>query len=329
MTTICKPIKPKALRPGDTVGIVAPSTPPFEPSALEFACQWLGKLGLKYKIGKHVFDSWGDLAGVDEARLADLHEMWADPEISAIIPVRGGNGSVRLLPKLDFKLISTNPKILVGYSDITGLLIPIQQATGLITFHGPMLNSFFESRYTHRHFRKALMQPKPLGVISDPSPKDIWSPQYPPARLVIKEGVAHGPLIGGCMTLIRQLMGTSFEIETSGKIVFLEDLEEEPHNIDRMLSQLLLAGKFQQAAGIIIADCIDCRPGSSKRNVLTLNSSLEHVVRERLGNLGIPIVYGMRLGHGAQKPTLPLGVMASLIASRDKVDLKIEESATV
>jgi len=310
------------------VGIVAPSCPVFEPGKLDFAYKWLGKLGLRYKVGKHIFDSYSDYAGRDEDRLSDFHDMWADPEVSAIIPVRGGNGAVRLLPGLDFELIARNPKLVIGYSDLTGLIVPIHQQTGLVTFHGPMLGSFFESSYTYRNFLKATMEAKPLGLITDPAQKEIWNPPYPPARMVIAAGKARGRLTGGCMTLIRQLMGTAYELDTFRRIVFLEDLNEEPHNVDRFLTQLLQAGKLQQAAGILIGDCINCTPGDSGRNTMTNNHSLETVLRERLGNLGIPVVFGLKFGHAIDKFTLPLGVVASLDAGPRGVTFKIEESAT-
>lgn len=319
-------IKPRALRKGDVVGIVAPSSPPFEPGNLEFTYEWLARLGLKYRLGEHIFDACSDLGGSDRARLDDFHKMWADPEVKAIFPIRGGNGAVRLLPELDFDLIKDNPKILVGFSDTTGLLFPINQRTGLVTFHGPSAGSFFASSYTHRYFKKALMRPRPIGIVTDPIAKAPWDPEYPPFRLVIVEGTGTGPLTGGCMTLIRQLMGTPFEIECEGKIVFLEEVGEEPYSIDRMLTQLLLAGKIQKAAGVIVADCVRCRPGGSGRNVITPSDSLEHVLRDRLGALGIPVVYGMRFGHSTDKLTLPLGVMASLEVSAESVVFRIKES---
>lgn len=322
-------IKPQALKRGDTVGIVAPSSPVFEPGDIEFTIKWLGKLGLKYKSGKHLTDSWGDLAGSDEARLEDLHALWADPEIKAILPIRGGNGSVRLLSELDFDLIKKNPKIIAGFSDITGLLIPIHQKTRLITFHGPTAGSFYKSAYSYGYYQKAIMQTKPIGLVTDPEPREPWKPEYPPGRLVIARGKGRGRLIGGCMTLIRQLEPTDFAIQTAGKLVFLEDVQEEPHSIDRMLSQLLLAGKLKDAAGILIGECAHCRPGHSGRNVIPLSYSVERVLTELLGGLGIPVVYGWRIGHGAEQLTLPIGAMASLEASDRGVRLKIEESATV
>jgi muramoyltetrapeptide carboxypeptidase len=325
-----KLIKPRCLKKGDTVGIIAPASPPFDPGIVEITYHWLEKLGLKYKLGKHIFDSYSDYAGTDEARLEDLHSMWADPNIDAVMPIRGGNGTVRLLPNLDFELIKKNPKIFIGFSDITGLLIPITQQTGLVTFHGPMLASFYESPYTYYYWRKAMMTPKPMGLITDPEQKEIWDPPYPPPRLVIAKGSGRGRLTGGCMTLVRQLEGTPWSMQTEGKIVFLEDLHEEPHNIDRVLTQLLLAGKLQKAAGIVIGECANCSPGDSRRRVLKLNYSLECVLRERLGNLGIPVVYGLKIGHTLDRLTLPLGMMASLeVSDRSGVKFKIEESATV
>lgn len=321
-------IKPRALKKGDTIAIVAPSSNPFEEGHIEYTYQWLTELGFKYKLGKHVFDVWGDMAGQDEARLADFHDMWRDESVAAIMPLRGGTGSVRLLPHLDFEMIKKNPKIFIGYSDTTGLLIPIHQKTGLVTFHGPLLGSFFESSYSYHYYQKALTKTKPMGLIGDPISKPPWKPDYPPTRMIIAPGEARGRLVGGCLTLIRQLMGTPYEIETEGRLVFIEDVQEEPHNVDRMISQLLLAGKLQKAKGIIVGECSGCVPGA-RRNVLPLNYSVERMLRERLGDLGIPVIYGMKIGHSKEKVTLPLGVMATLDASGTNVKLKLEESATV
>jgi muramoyltetrapeptide carboxypeptidase len=320
-------IKPPVLKKGDTVGIVAPSSKPFEEGHVEFTYKWLQSPGLKYKVGKHVFDSYSDFAGRDEDRLEDFHAMWADKEVAAVMPIRGGNGSVRLLAKMDFGLIASNPKIFIGYSDITGLLIPIHQRTGLVTFHGPDAGSFFEGAYTYHYFRKAVMSNRPIGVVVDP-PSEMWKPKYPPPRMVITPGKATGILIGGSLTLIRQLMGTPFEIETDGKLLFIEDVGEEPHSVDSMLCQLLLANKLQNCAGIIFGESVDCRPGKSRRHTLSLNFSVERVIRERLGGLGIPVAYGLRFGHGLDKFTLPLGVTATLDVRVNDVRFRIEEAAT-
>jgi len=322
-------LRPRALKKGSTIGIIAPSSPPFEEGDLEFTYQWLKKLGFKWKLGNHIFARWGDLAGQDAQRLADFHSMWQDPEVDAILPVRGGNGSVRLLDKLDFNMLQANPKIIMGYSDITGLLIPIHQKTGMVTFHGPTAGSFFESPYTYHNFVKAVLQPRPIGLIADPPAKDVWNPDYPPHRLVIAEGRVRGRLVGGCLSLIRQLMGTPFEIQTKDRILFFEDFEEEPFSLDRMITQLELAGKIDDAAGIIIGECASCRPGDSRRRRMNLNFSVERMLRDKFEKLHKPVVYGMRLGHSREKFVLPLGVMAYLSADAVRgVTLKIEEAAT-
>lgn len=321
-------IKPRHLRKGDIVSLITPASPPFNPGDLEFTIEWLAKLGLKYKLGKHVFKSYSDMAGKDEERLEDLHEAFADREVSAVIPIRGGNGVCRLLPELDFELVKRNPKIIIGYSDLTGLLNPITQKCGLVTFHGPLAGSFYRSSYTYYYFQRALMNNKALGLIVDPIPPELWNPKYPPARVVIAEGKARGKLAGGCMTLVKQLVGTPYEIDTEGKILFLEDVGEEPHSIDRYLTQLLLAGALQKAKGILVGECYTCEPGGSGRQRLPLNKSVEQVLKERLGGLNIPVVYGMRFGHGHDQFTLPIGVNAVLEAARGKVKFKIEESAT-
>ncbi|MBX9689696.1 MAG: LD-carboxypeptidase [Candidatus Obscuribacterales bacterium] len=322
-------IKPKHLKKGDTIAICAPASPPFNPGDLEYSIEWLSKLGLKIKLGENLLKSYSDLAGTDEERLEDFHRFVADKDVSAIIPVRGGNGVPRLLPKIDFELIRKNPKIIIGFSDLTGLINPIHQRTGLVTFHGPMAASFYRSSYCHFYFQKALMSNKPLGLIVDPIPSELWAPKYPPPRLVIAEGKARGPLAGGCMTLIKQLMGTPYELETEGKILFLEDVGEEPHSIDRYLTQLLLSGALHKAKGIVIGECSGCEPGGSGRIRLPLNKSVEHVLRERLSGLGIPVIYGLRLGHGDDQFTIPIGINASIEAGKGKVKFKIEEAATI
>lgn len=329
--------KPRVLKKGDTVGIIAPSSPQFEPGNLKFATDWLTKMGLHFKVGANSTKSYSSYAGSDSARAEDLHTLWSDDDITAVLPMRGGAGASRILPKLDFSLFEQKPKILVGFSDITALLIAINQKSNLVTFHGPTVGLMFETAYTHNYYQKAIMGIVPIGLVADP-PSEVWGSDYPPTRMVIAEGKGRGRLTGGCLTLIRGLMGTPYEIDCDDRIVFLEDVDEEPHNIDRILTQMILAGKFDRARGIIIGDCSGCRPGGSKRNVLPLNSSLETILREHFSDLGIPVIYGLKLGHTPDKVTLPLGVMASLDVtsstnsssnSSSSVRFKIEEAACV
>ena len=309
------------------MGIIAPSSPTFEAGSLKRTLDWLERLGLKYKLGEHTFESYSSYAGSDQARLEDFHRFFADKSVQAVMPLRGGAGAVRLLPQIDFDLIRENPKIFTGFSDITGLLIPIYQNANLVTFHGPTLNLMYESLYTFNYWQKALMKTTPIGLVTDPAQEDPWGADYPPSRMIIAEGKGQGRLTGGCLTLIRGLMGTPYEMDTKDKIVFIEDVDEEPHAMDRMLTQLVIAGKFKEARGIIVGDCSGCRPHRSKRYSLSLNHALENVLRERLGGLGIPVVYGMKIGHTDDKVTLPLGVKASLVAGKSGVRLKLEEGA--
>ncbi|MBP9089801.1 LD-carboxypeptidase [bacterium] len=326
--------KPRVLKKGDTVGIIAPSSPQFEPGNLKFATDWLTKMGLHFKIGANSTKSYSSYAGSDSARAEDLHTLWSDDAITAVLPMRGGAGASRILPKLDFSLFAQKPKILVGFSDITALLIAINQKSNLVTFHGPTVGLMFETAYTHSYYQKAIMSTAAIGLVADP-PSEVWGSDYPPTRMVIAEGKGRGLLTGGCLTLIRGLMGTPYEIDCADRIVFLEDVDEEPHNIDRILTQMILAGKFDRARGVIIGDCSGCRPGGSKRNILPLNSSLEVILREHFSQLGIPVIYGLKLGHTPDKVTLPLGVMASLnvtastSSSSSSVRFKIEEAACV
>jgi len=324
--------KPRVLKKGDTVGIIAPSSPQFEPGNLLLAKQRLAMMGLNCKIGVNTNRTYSSYAGSDSARAEDLHTLWDDDDIVAVLPLRGGAGATRLLPKLDFSLFESKPKIIAGFSDITALLVAINQKSNLVTFHGPTVGLTFETKYTHSYYQKALMDVFPIGLVADP-PREIWGSDYPPTRMVIAEGKGRGRLTGGCLTLIRGLMGTPYEIDCDDRIVFLEDVDEEPHNIDRILTQMVLAGKFDRARGIIIGDCSGCRPGGSKRNILPLNASLEVILREHFSHLGIPVIYGLKLGHTPDKVTLPLGVMASLDvrggSAASSVKFKIEEAACV
>lgn len=322
-------IKPRHLKKGDTVALVAPSSPALNPGEIEYCLEWLGKLGLKCKQGKNIFKSYGAYAGTDDERLEGLHAAWRDEEVSAILPIRGGNGVCRLLPRLDFDLIKKHPKIIIGYSDLTGLINPIHQKCGLVTFHGPMAGSFFRSSYCHYYFQRAIMSNKPLGLIVDPIPAELWNPKYPPPRVVLAEGRATAPLAGGCMTIIKELLGTPYQLDTEGKILFLEDVAEEPHIIDLYLTQMLLAGTLQKAKGIIISECYSCKPGGSGRKRLPLNRSVEEVLRERLSGLGIPVLYGLRFGHGDDQFTLPIGVTATLEVGKGRIKFRIEEAGTV
>lgn len=316
-------IRPKALRPGDTVALITPSTYVSDPERLELAKRTIDFLGLKLKMGKNVGKRTGYVGGTVEERIEDLHWAFSDPEVKAVFAMRGGYGSGQILDKIDLDLIRRNPKIFTGYSDITAMHLAIHQKTGLVTFHGPTTLSRFNN-YTLNHFKRAIFSAEPLGKLTNPEEASEIRPRH--FTRTIRGGTARGRLIGGNLTLISTTMGTPFEIQTDGKLLFLEDVEEQPYSMDRMLTQLRLAGKFKNIVGLIIGECSGCTPRDYKPSFES-TFSLGEVLQNILGDLKVPVMTGLTIGHTEDQLTLPLGVMATLDA--DKVELTIEESATV
>jgi len=318
-----KIIKPAKLNKGDTVGLIAPASCAFEPSTIRQGIETLHSLGFTVKTGKHIKEKFGYLAGTDEQRVSDLHRMFEDDDVKAIVALRGGYGSMRLLNLINYELIKKHPKILLGYSDITSLCLGIYVRTGLVTFHGPVAISSF-SEYTQKYFFKIVNSLEPIGKITHPEPDNALRPT---AHLcTIHPGKATGMLIGGNLTLLTALLGTPFEPNFKETILFLEETYEEPYDIDRMLTQLLLAGKLDQVSGIIFDRCPNCKPADYKP-AFNVTFSLEEVLYDRLGKLGCPVLYGLNVGHEADKPTLPLGVQVTLDA--DRAILSIDEGAVI
>jgi muramoyltetrapeptide carboxypeptidase len=315
-------LRPRALKPGDTVGLITPGAYVSDPDRLAAAARTLDHFGLKMRLGRNVRRRDGYLGGSAEERAADLHDMFRDPEVKGILCIRGGVGSSQLLDQIDYGLIRRNPKILAGYSDITSLHLAILKRAGLVTFHGPVAVSGF-TEFTQNWFRRALFDPRPLGVLSNPPESNTLRPRHP-VRAVVP-GAARGPLVGGNLTLISLLMGTPFEIETRGRILFLEDVGEEPYRIDRMLTQLRLAGKFDGVAGVVWGECAGCGPRAFEPSFES-TFSVGEVIDRILGSVKAPVLAGLVIGHTDDQLTLPLGVTASLDAA--KGTLTIEDSAT-
>lgn len=311
-------IRPRALRSGDTIGLITPSTYVSDPDRLALAERTVRYFGLKPKWGKNVRKQSGYLGGSVAERVDDLHAMFRDPEVSGIFAIRGGYGSEQLLDHIDYALIRSNPKIFLGYSDITALHIAINKKAGLITFHGPVVLSQF-TEYTQKYFRKALFETTPIGTITNPPESNTLRPAH--ALRTVRPGRASGSLIGGNLTLISTTMGTPYEIETKGRILFIEDVGEEPYRIDRMLTQLRLAGKLDAASGIIWGECADCHPSDYKASFQS-TFSLGEIVDNILGDLKIPVLSGLTIGHTDDQVTLPEGGMATLDA--DKQELTIQ-----
>jgi muramoyltetrapeptide carboxypeptidase len=314
-------MKPRRLEVGMTIGLVAPSSAPGKKELIEKGMQVLNELGFKTKLAKNALAKKGYLSGTDRQKLADLHAMFSDPKIHAVICLRGGYGTPRLLECVDFDLIRKNPKIFVGFSDITGLHIPLLFKSRLTTFHGPMVTSNFaheEAReYSLGSLIRIISQPKPFGSILPGSGMKRGK--------TLNKGRATGTLIGGNLSLLVTFLGTPWDFSTKGRILFIEEVGEANYRIDRMLTHLLNAGKLQSAAGIVLGQFSDteCKPTADGRPTQTL----EEIIRDRLKPLNIPIAYGFPFGHEKTTATLPLGVKATLDAA--KGDLVIEESAVI
>jgi muramoyltetrapeptide carboxypeptidase len=291
-------LRPAALRRGDKVGIIAPAGP-IETDALEAGCAWLMRKGLEPTYLPSILDRELYFAGTTARRLDEFHEMFSRNDIKAIICARGGYGCNYLLPKIDLELVRGNFKIFCGCSDVTTLLTYLCDAAGMVTFHGPMLN----------------IDVRPDGV-DEPS----WSASMMSGEPYTREfaadevqtlvpGAAEGMLYGGCLSLLCASLGTPYEIETSSTILFIEDVAEPAFRIDRMLMQLKLAGKLESVRGIIFGEMLKCGPRESGDYIL------QQVVQRVVGDLGVPVAYGLKSGHVSRTNfTLPLGIRATLNA---------------
>lgn len=314
-------IKPERLKKGDTIGLITPSSA-ISRQSFDNTLKNMTELGFRVKYSPNMRVRKGFLAGTDAQRTADLHAMFADSEVSGIFCARGGYGSARLLPYLDYELIKTNAKVFIGYSDITALHFGIFKNSGLVTFHGPVGASDFTD-FTTRCFEKAVLKGK--GNVEIEQAKEDREKEEDQFKLrVISEGKNEGKLVGGNLSLVSSLTGTPYDLDFAGKMVFLEEVGESPYRIDRMLTQLLLAGKLQKAAGIALGVFNDCdyKPADPDFGDTT---SLWEVLSERLGNLGIPVIYGLSFGHVANNATLPMGVNAEL--DTGKASLQLLEEA--
>jgi muramoyltetrapeptide carboxypeptidase len=306
-------IKPPALRPGDTVGIVAPASN-IKRADLEAGCDALKRAGYLPLYSDSILDQDLYFAGSAQRRACELEGMFVREDVRAIVCARGGYGANYLLEALDLEKIKAHPKIFVGYSDITTLLTYIVDAAGFVTFHGPMA----AKDWTHEDgVDLASWQAALAGSAA-------WELELGADSGVsgLVEGKAEGILYGGCLSLLAASLSTPYEIKTAGTILFLEDLAAKPYQIDRMLMQLKLAGKFEGVRGIVFGEMLDCVQTASQ------GYTLEEVVLRIVGKLGVPVAYGVRSGHvTARNITLPIGVRARLTVSAGLVSLKILESA--
>ncbi len=300
-------IKPKRLKQGDTIGLIAPGSLLSE-DELKESVENLKSMGFKPVYTERILARDGYLAGTDGQRSADVNEMFGRKDVDGIVAARGGYGCTRILPMLDYDTIKRNPKVLVGYSDITALLYGIYEETGLICFHGPVGISTFND-FSDFYFKNVLMFPHNkitmYNAASDSSRGEAYK------TTTIRSGIAEGELAGGNLSLVVSVIGTPYDVDTEGKIVFLEEVGEEPYRVDRMLTQMLEAGKFDKAAGIMLGVFLNC-VSKSKESGINSSFSVLEVMFDRLYDLGIPVVYGMSFGHITNKFTLPFGLKARL-----------------
>ncbi|WP_182187833.1 S66 peptidase family protein [Pectinatus frisingensis] len=305
-------IKPQRLTGGNTIGIVSPASS-IAKNEIKRMSETLKKKGYKIKIGQHAYEQKSYLAGPDEHRVADINDFFMDDTVDAIFCSRGGYGATRILDKLDYTAIKNNPKIFIGFSDITSIHLAIQKKCGLITFHGPMSNQLCSSYadYNMEYLTKALCSSEPIGQINTAN-------DMPPLQ-TLSSGTASGKIIGGNLSLITALLATPYEIETKNAILFLEDVSESPYRIDRMLTQLLSSGKLQEVRGIILGEWINCTAKEMG------DFTVQDIITDRLLPLNIPILTGLPIGHGRYNITIPEGTKVYMDAG--KKIFCIQESA--
>jgi muramoyltetrapeptide carboxypeptidase len=306
-------VKPPALNSGDTVGIVAPASN-LKRADLEAGCDGLRRAGYRPFYLDSILDQDLYFAGSVQRRGRELEEMFARDEVRAIVCARGGYGANYLLEVLDMEKIKAHPKIFVGYSDLTTLLTYFSDAAGVVTFHGPMVAKDWAH---HDGVDLASWQAALAGTVTWETNLGAGSG----ARGLV-EGTAEGILYGGCLSILVASLGTPYEIRTDRTILFLEDVAAKPYQIDRMLMQLKLAGKLDGVRGIVFGEMRDCLQTANQ------GYTLEEVVLRIIGNLGVPVAYGVRSGHvTAGNITLPIGVRAGLTVDGGQVELKILETA--
>ena len=303
-------IKPKKLKRGDLIGLISPASTPEDLTLIEGGVNYIERLGYRVVLGKNVGKIRGYLAGTDEDRVADIHQMFEDKKVNAIFCLRGGYGAFRLLDKINYELIRKNPKIFVGFSEITALQMAFLRKANLITFAGPMVIPNFSqvvSPYTEENFWRMIFSNKKPGKLKLPEHKNFSK---------INSGIVSGRIVGGNLAVFTSLIGTAYLPNLIDKILLLEDISEPPYKIDRMLNQLRLSRVFNKIKGIIIGNFIDCNELDKKKKSLTL----EEVWNDYLTNIKIPILYSFPHGHTTDMYTAPIGTRVKISATEGSIE---------
>lgn len=296
------PVKPARLKRGDTIGLVSPASRLPDPEQYDEIVTTIKGLGFQIKEGRNARSRYGYLAGSDASRAADLNAMFEDIHVDAIIPFRGGWGSNRILDQVDYDAIMNHPKPIIGFSDITSLLLAIYAKTGLITFHGPVGKSEWTD-FTVNHFKTMLMEPRPQFLtMSDDEEIRTITP-----------GETSGPLLGGNLTVLTSMLGSEYLPDFEGAILFLEDVGEDIYRIDRMITQLKLSGILDQIGGFIFGKCTECNPGNH------YSLTLDEVFEDHIAPLNIPAFRGAMIGHIDNIFTLPVGLPVKMDADRHQI----------
>ncbi len=313
-------LKPPRLAPGHVIGLVNPAGVTYTRESIEIVQETLAALGFATKLGAHVLDRRGYFAGTDEDRAADINDMFEDSSVNAIMAVRGGWGCNRILPLLRYDRIRKNPKALIGYSDITSLLVAIYAKSGLVTFHGPVGGSTWNT-FSVDYFRQVLMEGKAVTFMNPTDTGDNLV-QTKDRIETITPGTARGVLVGGNLSVLSAMMGSEYLPEWKSTVLFLEETDENVYRVDRMLTQLLLAGVLPKIAGFVFGQCTHCTPGEGYGSL-----TLEDVFADLITPLHIPAWSGSMIGHIEKKFTIPIGVPASIDAASGVITM--EEPAVV
>ena len=309
--------RPRRLSAGDTVGLVAPASATFQTVDLDIARESLEALGLKVKVGRHLLGRHGYLAGADKDRAADINGFFADDSVRAVLPIRGGWGSARVLPYLDFETIGRNPKVVLGYSDITALLLSIHAKTGLITFHGPNGMGRWDA-WSVDYLRRVLFNGEAVTMENPRTMAEARNSLVPIENRVrtITPGTARGKLLGGNLTVLTAILGSPYVPAWDGAILFLEDVGEDLYRVDRMFTQLKLAGVLGKIRGFVFGTCSECGPGEGFGSL-----TLEEILADHIKPLGVPAWFNAMIGHATPQWTVPVGADVDIDATKGTITM--------
>lgn len=311
MTQRTQLVRPPRLKAKEIIGLISPASAPSSAEKVEKAVSYLERCGYRVRLGKHVLDQRGYLAGSDEDRAGDLNEMLRDRSVRAIIALRGGYGTPRILDRVDYRALRKDPKIIVGYSDLTALQLAVLRHSSLVTFSGPMAAVEMWNGmdpFTEEHFWKMITEPTSAGLLLNPADD--------PVRMS-GTGMVRGRLMGGNLSLVVSLLGTRFCPRFDGSILVVEDVDEAPHRVDRMFVQLKYAGVLDSIRALVLGRFTECVPSDPSKPHLTIDQVLSDVV----GSVDVPVLANLQYGHIPKKLTLPLGTTAVLNASEGTLEI--------